>query len=144
MAGDGGAQVPTFGQARACTGEDLAQPERRRLEAADVGPFVLRELSAAPELRMQKGYLARVVTRDADGWHDDGVLPLEHFVDDAGADGVAASLELDPDGTIRPVVYVRRDGRVREEALEPNILRTYEGPAYAAELSTLLRPLIRR
>jgi thioredoxin reductase len=119
-------------------------PERSPLPSDQVVPFLLRELSLAPELRMQKGYLARVVTVDAGGIHDEGVLPLEHFVDEPGSDGVAVSLELDPAGTILPVVYVRRGGRVHEESLEPNLRRSYEGPDYVEPLASLLRPLLTR
>jgi thioredoxin reductase len=117
-------------------------PERNALGADEVVPLLLRELSFAPELRMQKGYLARIVISDGDGTYDVGVLPLEHFVDEEGSDGVAVTLELDPSGTILPVVYVRRGGRVHEESLEPNLRRNYEAPEYVDVLSSLLRPLL--
>ena len=61
-----------------------------------------------PELAMQKGYLARVVRADGDGL-DDGILPLEVFVD-GEYDGVAATLEFDDEERIRPVLYVRSGG----------------------------------
>lgn len=70
-------------------------------------------------------------------------MPLEHFVDDVGPDGVAVLLELDAASTIHPVVYLRRNGRVHDEALEPNLSRSYEGGAYSEELvELLLRPLL--
>jgi hypothetical protein len=47
-------------------------------------PYLLAELARAPELWIQKSYLARVVTFAEGGIRDDGILPLELLVD-AGA-----------------------------------------------------------
>lgn len=106
-------------------------------------PYLLRELTTAPELRMQKGYLARAVSVEpGHEIRDDGIVPLEHFLDDTGADGVAVTLELDASASIRPVVYVRGSGRVRDTALEPNLSREYEGAEYRKQLELLLRPLL--
>ena len=77
-----------------------------------------------------------------DGIVDDGILPLEVFVDDDG-DGVAATIEFDVDETIRPVVYVRHRGELREVALPPHPLRRYDALAYREVLDELLRPLLR-
>ena len=119
-----------------------ARVERRPIEPGRLVPYLLSELTAAPELRMQKGYLARAVTVDStDGIRDDGILPLEHFLDEP-ADGVAVTLELDSELAIHPVVYVRRAGRVRDVSLEPNLARSYESGRYRDELELLLRPLL--
>ena len=76
-------------------------------------PLVVDELNDGPELAIQKGYLARVVRVDGDGGlRDEGVLPLEVFVD-AKYDGVAATLEFDDDERICPVLYVRSGGELR-------------------------------
>ena len=56
---------------------------------------------------MQKGYLARVLTVTPKGVHDEGVHPLEAFVD-ASDDGLAVTLEFDESEAIRPALYVRR------------------------------------
>jgi thioredoxin reductase len=116
--------------------------ERPQVAAPAVVPFLLDELNRAPELTMQKGYLARVLSvSEAEGIRDQGILPLEVFVDGEG-DGVAVTLEFDPDETIRPVVYTRHRGTLHETALDPHPLRRYDEPAYARELELLLRPLL--
>jgi thioredoxin reductase len=118
--------------------------ERPRLEPARVTSFLLHEVNHAPELAFQKGYLARVLLSAEDGGiADDGIVPLEVFVD-GDADGVAASLEFDAEETIRPVVYVRHGGVLREEALPSHPLRRYDGREYEDALEQLLRPLLRR
>jgi thioredoxin reductase len=114
---------------------------RPRVSPDDVGPYLLHELNHAPELTFQKGYLARVLTVRADGIVDDGIQPLEVFVD-AEDDGVAATLEFDAEETIRPVIYTRRRGVLQEEALSDHPLRRYEGPGYEADVAKLLRPLL--
>ena len=114
-----------------------------RLEPAAVVPLLLAELTRGPELAMQKGYLARVLTVDEGGVHDDGVQPLEVFVDGTH-DGVAATLEFDESEQIRPALYVRSRGRLREIVLAGHPLRRFDAPEYGAELREALRPLLRR
>ena len=68
---------------------------------------LLEEASDAPELWNQKGYLARVILAGPDGPVDDGIVPLQAFVDGDGPDGAAMTLEgdadgLDPAGRLRP------------------------------------------
>jgi thioredoxin reductase len=116
-------------------------PERPRLESAAVRPFVLAELAHGPELAMQKGYLARVLSVGPEGALDDGVQPLEVFVDGA-RDGVAVTLEFDETETIRPALYVRSGGRLREVVLPPHPLRRYDGTEYAEAVDDALRPLL--
>jgi len=105
--------------------------------------YLVGELDRAPELAIQKGYLARVLRSTEAGIEDEGILPLEVFVD-GDDDGVAASIEFDADETIRPVVYVRYEGELREVALPPHPLRRYDALAYREVLDELLRPLLRR
>jgi thioredoxin reductase len=114
--------------------------ERPRLEPDALVPYLLHELNHAPELVFQKGYLARVLSVDDQGIHDAGIQPLEVFVD-AEHDGIAASLEFDAEETIRPMLYTRRRGVLREEALPPHPLRRYEGAQYESEIAKLVRPL---
>jgi hypothetical protein len=116
--------------------------ERPRLDPEHVVGYLLEELNRAPELAMQKGYLARVLRVDEPGAVlDEGILPLEVFVDGSD-DGVAATLEFDANETITPVLYVRRGGALRESALPPHPLRRYDGTAYREALQDLLRPLL--
>jgi hypothetical protein len=107
-----------------------------------VRDFVLGQLVRGPELAMQKGYLARVLSADAGDVRDEGILPLEVFVDGEG-DGVAATLEFVADEEIRPVLYVRRGGLLREAVLPPHPLRRYDALAYREALDDLLGPLLR-
>jgi hypothetical protein len=79
---------------------------------------------------------------DGEGVRDEGILPLEVFVD-GSEDGVAVTLEFDQEETIRPVVYVRQAGALREISLDPHPLRRYDEAAYGKELELLLPPLLR-
>ncbi|HLE99266.1 MAG TPA: NAD(P)-binding domain-containing protein [Gaiellaceae bacterium] len=114
---------------------------RPSVDPDEVVPYVLSELDRAPELVMQKGYLARVLSAAEDGIRDEGILPLEAFVDGA-SDGVAATLEFDADEEIRPALYVRSGGVLRETLLPPHPLRRYGVLAYREALDDLLRPFV--
>ena len=120
--------------------------ERRRLGSDDVVPYLLAEASRGPELWHQRAYLARVVAFDADGAFDDGIQPLAHFVDDAGPDAVAMTLEANGRDDPYPAIYVRARGAVREKLLPPNPLLHFEGDDYrrqlAGELQSLLHPAL--
>ena len=121
------------------------QHERRPLDGDEVIPHVLGELARAPELWTQKGYLARVVDVDgADGIRDEGIMPLAAFVDRDGGDACAVAVEYDADGTIIPVVYVRRGGRMVEHALAPHPLHTFDTDEHRRQLSECLAPLLSR
>jgi hypothetical protein len=106
--------------------------ESRAVGPEDTVPFLLDELAHAPELWTQKGYLARVLTAGpGGGMRDEGVQPLAHFVDASGPDGVAAVVELDGDGVIRPQLYLRRRGAVEEGAeMPPHPLHAFGGKDY--------------
>jgi thioredoxin reductase len=114
-------------------------PERAPI--ADVVSFLLRELSTAPELWVQKGYLCRVVAREGDALVDEGLLPLAHFLDSGDGDAAAASIELDGRGAIVPTIYVRHAGEVSEHFLEAHPLHDYAGELYSRQLEHMLRPL---
>src|SRR6185437_3613733 len=100
------------------------EAERPRLDADEVVPFLLGELARAPELWTQKGYLARVVGT-ADGL-DEGIVPLADFLDRERGEACAVAVEYDADGTIIPFVYVRRNGRLAEHALQPHPLHRFD------------------
>ena len=119
--------------------------EGRPIDRDEVVPHLLRELAHAPELWTQKGYLARVVGVDAaDGIRDDGIVPLADFVDRDGHDACAVAVEYDADGTIIPVVYVRRGGRLVENALPPHPLHAFDTDEHREQLAACLAPMLSR
>ena len=105
-------------------------------------PYLLAELARAPELWIQKGYLARVVTFTDAGIRDDGILPLAHFVDGVGEDSAAVAVEMDGDGTIYPAVYLRRGGRLREHQLDPHPTYAFDSDGHRRDLEVLLGSLV--
>jgi thioredoxin reductase len=100
----------------------------------DVVPYLLGELTTAPELWAQKSYLARAVT--VDGASD--IVPLAHFLDAPGPDAVAVVVEMDAAGETYPAVYLRRNGEITERILPPHHLNDFRGPEHERELRTLL------
>ncbi len=103
--------------------------ERPSIAPGDLTDLVVRELTEAPELWHQRGYLARVITADPEaGLVDDGVQPLTHVLDAEGGDALALTLEADGTGAIYPVIYTRVNGAITEQALEPEPLLRYDGP----------------
>ncbi len=112
------------------------------LKREDVLPYLLAEVSHAPELWNQKSYLARIVLVDATrGIIDDGILPLQQFVDSEGVDGVAIAVEANPAGEIYPAVYVRRANQLTEQLLPSNPLLDFEAAEHRAALTMVLAPL---
>ncbi len=116
------------------------QRSRPALERGSIAEFLARELAHGPALWNQKGYLARVVSLDAgEGPRDEGIEPLTHFLDSAGPDAVAATVEMNGEGAIYPVVYLRRRGGLeRELVLEPHPLHAFDGPGYVRPLEELV------
>jgi thioredoxin reductase len=101
-------------------------PERPIVPKAEVVSYLLREATTAPELWHQKSYLARVLVRDEKrGIVDEGILPLQHFLDAGPPDAVAATLEENPAGDIYPVLYTRKSGVATETDLSPNPLHDF-------------------
>jgi thioredoxin reductase len=114
------------------------------LEPDAVGPFLLEQLTLAPELWNQRSYLAQVASVSDEGWRDEGIWPLADFVDAAGPDAVAVTLEPAPDASIYPAVYVRMSGVVEEHLLDPDALNDYRGSPHREQLAAILAPLMRR
>jgi hypothetical protein len=78
------------------------------------------------------------------GMRDEGVQPLAHFVDATGPDAVAAAVELDRDGVIRPQLYLRRAGGVEEgRVLPPHPLHGFDGEDYRRLISEQVREVLR-
>jgi len=118
-------------------GVDMPRPA---IGPDELAPFLLGELTRAPELWAQKGYLARVASVEGGGFRDEGVLPLTHFLDGA-ADGVAAVVEMNAEGDIYPAVYVRAGGALTESTGDPQHVHDYTGETYTRWLTDALRPL---
>lgn len=117
-------------------------PERPQLKKDGLLSFLLTEVTRAPELWHQKSYLARTVLLDPKrGLIDDGILPLQLFVDGKGADGVAATVEANPAGELYPAIYVRRDNLVTEHLLPANPLLDFETAEHRKQLADALGPL---
>ena len=115
------------------------------LEAEEVVPLLLHELARGPEVWIQKGYLAHALSFSDDGIRDEGILPLEHFVDGGGGrDAAAVAVEMSANGTIYPAVYVRRGGELEEHELDPHPVRAFDGDPYRRDIERLLRPLLKR
>src|SRR3990172_2066420 len=90
---------------------------RPALAPRDVVGYLLEEATDAPELWNQKGYLARAVLFGVDGPYDEGIVPLQAFVDGSGPDGVAIGLEGGPWGGRRcPASATATTGRARSPA----------------------------
>ena len=117
--------------------------ERPVVAPEDVVPYLLDEATRAPELWNQQSYLARVLQFDrARGITDEGILPLQHFVDSTGPDSVAIAVETDGTGEIHPALYVRREGQTEERLLPPNALLDFATSEHHAELTSALKPLL--
>jgi hypothetical protein len=114
-----------------------------RLEPDEVAPFLLEQLTLAPELWNQRSYLAQVTSVSDDGWRDDGIWPLAAFVDADGTDAVAVTLEPNPDSSIYPVAYVRAAGVVEEHLLDPDAMNEYRGSPHREQMASILAPLMR-
>ncbi|HEY7148015.1 MAG TPA: NAD(P)-binding domain-containing protein [Gaiellaceae bacterium] len=119
--------------------------ERPALDRDEVLPYLLAELAHAPELWVQKGYLARVLACNG-AIRDEGIVPLEHFVDEGGGDAVAVTVEMDPEGRIYPAAYVRVGGRLVEHALPEHPAHLFSSETHRRELASLLEliPALRR
>jgi thioredoxin reductase len=116
---------------------------RERLETAALVPYLLDQVSNGPELWHQRAYLARVINLDRDaGITNEGIVPLQHFLDAGGGDAVAATLESNGQGNPYPVVYIRKDASVTEHALPPDPLLDFSGRDYQDELGKVLEPVL--
>lgn len=116
---------------------------RPLIESDAVAPFLLEQLTFAPELWNQRSYLAQVASVSDEGWRDEGIWPLADFVDASGPDAVAVTLEPNPDSSIYPVVYVRVAGAVEERLLDPDAMNEYRGSPHREEMAAILAPFMR-
>ncbi|MGH3042950.1 MAG: NAD(P)-binding domain-containing protein [Gaiellaceae bacterium] len=107
---------------------------RERVERSELAPYLLEELTTAPELWTQRSYLARAVTFEGES----DIVPLAHFVDATGADAVAVTVEMNAAGETYPAVYVRRGGEIAERLLPPSLTNDFRGPEHERELRAVL------
>lgn len=121
-------------------GMELPRPA---IDADAVVPFLLEQLTLAPELWNQRSYLAQVASITEAGWQDDGIWPLADFVDSSGPEAVAVTLEPRPDASICPMAYVRTGGSVTEHALDPDAMNEYRGSPHREQLAAILAPQLR-
>jgi thioredoxin reductase len=110
------------------------RPEWRRLERDDLVPFLLSELRSGPEIWTQKGYLARAVYPDG----TTGIVPLAHFLDHCEQGSLAVAIEMNAEGEIYPVAYVRAGAEIDERELPPHHLNDFGGPEYRRALEALV------
>ena len=115
---------------------------RPSLRGDELVSYLIHELAHAPELWTQKGYLVRVVSVDGDGFGDQGIVPLAHFVDDDAGDACAVAVEYDADGTIVPVVYIRQGGQLVERSLPRDPMHRFGTKEHRQELEACLAPLL--
>jgi len=111
--------------------------ERPVLARDQVLQYLLHELAVAPELWVQKGYLARVVSFGGE-IRDEGIVPLEEFVDEPGPSAIAVAVEMNREAEIHPAVYVRSSSRLIEAALPAHPTRSFDSEQHRRELATLL------
>ena len=116
---------------------------REPLDPSAVVPYLLEQVSRGPELWHQRAYLARVINLDRDnGITNEGITPLQAFLDASGGDAVAATLESNGQGNPYPVIYIRKDGAVSEHAFAPDPVLDFTGPEYQAALRGVLDPVL--
>ena len=108
--------------------------EWQQLGRDDIVPFLLSELRGGPEIWTQKGYLARAVYPDG----STGIVPLAHFLDHCEHGSIAITIEMNAEGEIYPVSYVRAREEIDERHLAPHALNDFGGTEYRAALESLL------
>ena len=108
--------------------------EWQRLGRDDIVPFLLSELRGGPEIWTQKGYLARAVYPDG----STDIVPLAHFLDHCEHGSIAITIEMNAEGEIYPVSYVRAREEIDERHLPPHPLNDFGVTEYRAALESLL------
>ncbi len=84
-----------------------------------------------------------MVSSGDEGIRDEGILPLEHFLDSGGPDAVAAAIEMDPRAIIHPSLYrsTRRADRGARAAAAP--VHAFGGAEYVQAAEAIVQPLLR-
>lgn len=113
------------------------EPARPHVDPDTAVDMLLEQVTSDSAIWSQHSNLARQLTFDRDGVHDDGIAVLLDFVDSTGPDAVAVTVETNLEGHLQPCAYVRRHGEVTEEVFGPawmNDFRTDENRARLTEL----------
>jgi Pyridine nucleotide-disulphide oxidoreductase len=119
------------------------QPDTPSVAPERAVEYLLEEVTNGPEFWHQRSYLARQLTVAGDGgYRDDGIVPLAHFVDEAGPDAAAITVETDDTGDIHPCLYVRRKGAVQEQVLATSPLLDFRASDNARLLQGMLSGLV--
>lgn len=115
---------------------------RPTIDPKDAIQFLLKEVGTAPELWNQRMYLARALVMEKGSIVDEGILPLTHFVDSEGPDGVAVSVMFDEHGDSRPAIYTRKGGKVEENLLQGHELLDFTTSDHQTELRELVKGIL--
>jgi len=112
---------------------------RPAIAGSELAEFVADELTRGPEIWNQRAYLARIVSLDPTaGILDEGIGSLATFVDEAGPDALAITLESDGSTHVYPVLYSRVGGTLTEHRLDPDPLLDYRTDATRREIDAVL------
>jgi thioredoxin reductase len=115
-------------------GARLPRPE---VDPQTVPGYLLTRATSDAAIWSQHSNLARQLTFEDGAVHDDGTVVLLEFVDAAGPDAIAITVETDLEGNIQPCVYVRRRGTVTEESFGPAWLNNFDTEEGRGRLSEI-------
>ncbi len=117
------------------------EPPRRRIDPAKAVGYLLDQATSEAAIWSQHSNLARQLSFDEAGAHDEGISVLLDFVDSSGPDAIAITVETNLSGDLQPCAYVRRDGNVREQVFGPAWMNDFRTDENRARLAELLRGL---
>ena len=95
----------------------------------------------APRGTREAASRRRARSRDAGparGAVDDGFAPLACFLDSGGPDAIAATVETNLEGSLYPVMYLRRGGSVEERSLPGHPVNDFGTAEHRLALASLL------
>jgi hypothetical protein len=121
-------------------------PERPMFKGDGVVDVLLDELSGVgdrgADVFHQRSYLARVLRPTEDGWVDEGIQPLKPFLDGDGLNAIAATLEANDMGQISAALYLRRNGAITEQFLDPDPLLDFRTEPNRKAVKSALKELV--
>jgi thioredoxin reductase len=117
------------------------EPARPALDPDRVVDVLLDTATWDSAIWSQQSNLARKLSYENGSILDDGAVPLVEFVDSAGPDAIAITVEVDRDENLQPAVYVRTRAGVTEHVLPPAWLHDFRTDENRARLEELIAPL---